>query len=187
MRHFFLKASGAVALAAASLAAHAVDGTITITGAVAATTCTVQVNGGSNSATVALPTVGTSSLQGANSFSTPVPFSIGVAGCNTNLVSMAPYFESTGSSTFTAAGRIQTSVTNVDIQILNSAGTPVNLNGSATVTAGLTGQSVPVVTLTGTSPNKTATSNFFARYFSALGSAGSGSISVNLAYTVTYQ
>lgn len=180
MRHFMIKATAAAALAAASLAAHAIDGTITISGTVAATTCSVQVNGGSSSATVALPTVGTSALAAPGSFATATPFSIGVTSCTTGLTSMVPYFETVGSSAINS-GRLTTAVTNVDIQILNGAGGVVNLGQAP----GL--QNVPAATLTGTNPNKTATSNFFARYFSATGSAGTGAVSVSLAYTITYQ
>ncbi len=44
------------------LASVASDGTITFTGAVTASTCTLSVNGGAATATVALPTVDTAAL-----------------------------------------------------------------------------------------------------------------------------
>lgn len=186
MRHSLLKISATLAIASASLAAQAIDGTITINGTVSATTCTVNVNGGSANNLVTLPTVGTSALAGVGSSAGATAFSIGVSGCTTSQASMAPYFESAASSTINA-GRLATSVSGVDIQILNSAGVAVNLSGSAAVSAGQTGQGVPVVAFTGANPTKAATSNFFARYYSNAASVGTGAVSVSLAYTITYQ
>lgn len=186
MRHSLLKISAAIAIASASLAAHAFDGTVTINGTVTATTCTVNVNGGSASNTVTLPTVGATALAGVGAVAGATAFSIGVSACTTSQTSMAPYFEAAGSSNFNA-GRLATSVSGVDIQILNSAGVPVNLSGAAAVTAGQTGQGVPVVTFTGANPTKAATSNFVARYYSNAASVGTGAVLVSLAYTITYQ
>ncbi|MBL8275990.1 MAG: type 1 fimbrial protein [Pelomonas sp.] len=186
MRPFMHKISAAIVIATASLAAHAVDGTVTITGTVSATTCTVSVNGGSASNTVTLPTIGASALVGSGAVAGATAFSIGVSGCTTSQSSMAPYFEAAGSSAFNG-GRLATGVSGVDIQILTSTGGVVNLSGSAAVASGQTGQGVPVVPLSGANPSKSATSNFVARYYSNAASVGTGAVSVALAYTITYQ
>lgn len=187
MRHLFLKTSVSLAIAAASVAAHAVDGTVTINGAISATTCTVSVSGGGATGTVTLPTIGASALAGSGAVAGGTAFSIAVSACTTSQASMAPYFESAGSSAFNGAGRVTTGVSGVDIQILNSAGSAVNLNGTAAVSGGFTGQNVPTVNFSGSNPSKAATSNFVARYYSTAASVGTGAVSVNLAYTIAYQ
>lgn len=186
MRPSMLKISAALVIASASLAAHAVDGTVTITGTVTATTCTVSVNGGPASNLVTLPTIGASALAGSGAVAGATAFSIGVSGCTTSQNSMAPYFESAGSSTFNQ-GRLATGVSGVDIQILTSTGGIVDLSGSAAISGSQTGQGVPTVTLGGTNPSRFATSNFVARYYSNAASVGTGAVSVALAYSITYQ
>lgn len=187
MHRFTLRASAAIAFAAVSMAAHAVDGTITLNGSITATTCTVSVSGGSASGTVTLPTVGATALAGNGAVAGATPFSIGVSGCTTSQTSIAPYFESAGSTAFNGAGRLSTSVSGVDIEILNSAGSAVNLTGAAAVSGGFTGQNVPTVNLSGSNPTKAATSQFTARYFSTAASVGTGAVTASLAYSVTYQ
>jgi major type 1 subunit fimbrin (pilin) len=188
MRSNFFKGASALTLAIASLTAQAADGTVTINGSVSNTTCTVSVNGGSSNGTVTLPTVGVTSLNSSvGQVAGATSFSIGISGCTTSQTSMAPYFEASGSSAFNAQGRFTTSVSGVDIEILNSAGNAVNLGGSSTVSGGLTGQNVPTVTITGSNPSKTALSTFTARYRSTSTTVGNGAITVNLAYTIIYQ
>ena len=179
MRHFFLKASGAVALAAASLAAHAVDGTITINGTVANNTCTVTVNGTSKDLTITLLPIAKTALATANSFAAPQSFSLNIAGCGTTPTT-TPFFEPTSSGTTTITNnRLANtgSASGVEIQILNSSGVQVDLSkafGSQNVSG------VAVV-------SGTATHNFVARYYSTTGSVTPGTVAAQLAYTIIYQ
>lgn len=179
MRHFIVKATAAAALAAASLAAHAVDGTITISGTVVSNTCAVAVNGGTASATVALPPVSRTALASATQTAATTPFTLNITGCGAATPITTPYFEpASGGSSAIANGRLvnQGTATNVDVQVLNSAGNPVTLG------AAFGSQNVPSVTVS----SGTATHNLFARYY-ATGAATAGSVTTTLAYTIVYQ
>jgi len=77
MKHVFspLSLAAAIALACAG-SALAADGTITITGQITDMTCNIAVDGGSNDATVTLPTVSTGSLDAAGKTAGAKPFKI---------------------------------------------------------------------------------------------------------------
>lgn len=185
MRSLTLKSAALMAMASVSLAAHAVDGTVTINGTVTATTCTVNVNGGaSSSATVTLPTVGTTALAGVGAVAGATPFTIGVTGCTTagGITTMAPYFEQAGTP-FNGNGRLTSGVSGVDIEILNGSGTAVTL----AVTGSAATQNVASVNFSGANPSRSATASFVARYRSTSNTPGTGAVSVNVAYSITYQ
>jgi major type 1 subunit fimbrin (pilin) len=129
----------AMALPMSSLAS---DGTITFTGAVTASTCTLSVNGASNNgtATVTLPTVDTAALSGTTPKTTAAGtfFSIAVSGCTamTDIGLGTPaaptnvqiYFEAGPSVDQATSGLInQTGAgySNVEVMLYNASGSTV--------------------------------------------------------------
>ena len=124
---------GALAVAPAAKAAAsgtAIDGTITINGQVVANTCTVTVNGGGNTGTVALKPAPTSALATTGSTYGDMPFNIAVTGCDSSLngKTVLPYWSGTNVN---SNGRLNSTGTakNVDLQLLNQDdSTPIILN-----------------------------------------------------------
>jgi major type 1 subunit fimbrin (pilin) len=163
-----------------TIGAHANDGTVTVTGTVAAETCTINFNNlGANiqSGTVTLPPVAKSSLSSNGNTAAATAFTIAVSGCTgTGVSTMNTYFDPS-SSAVNANGRLTSTgtATNVDVQILGSNQAVINLsaaNGSQGSTA--------VALVSGA-----AVQTFYARYF-ATNTAGPGTISTSVGYTLVY-
>lgn len=74
--NYALSALAMVITSAFTASAFAVDGTITINGQITDTTCTISVDGGSNDATVTLPTVSSTTLGAAGATAGATPFTI---------------------------------------------------------------------------------------------------------------
>jgi major type 1 subunit fimbrin (pilin) len=171
-------------------AAHASDGTVTVTGQVNANTCVIVGNGiaGTNSFTVAMTPSTVSKLTVVNSTDGTTTFTIGVTGCGAGAgaTSMNTYFES--GSSVNAKGRLSNtggSATNVEAQILYGASgsTVVNL-GSGTsngfgMGSGSAGTSATAIS------GGAATQTYRVRYFS-LGGATAGTFSASFTYTLVY-
>jgi major type 1 subunit fimbrin (pilin) len=121
------------------MSGFASDGTITFTGAVTASTCTLSVNGGTNAgtATVALPTVDTAALAGSGATTTAAGtfFSIGVSACSALAdiglgTPAAPtnvqiYFEAGPTVDEATSGLINTTgagYSNVEVKLYNASG-----------------------------------------------------------------
>lgn len=180
-----LKKSLVFAAAVASLAnAWAVDGTVTVTGTVAATTCTIVLTGGTvsgpsnNNLAITLPTIGVSALSTINATAGATPFSIGVQNCSLGgKTTFTPYFEG---GNINAAGRISNnpSPTSVDVQITTGAGAVVNMAAAS----GSQGVSSTAMSTTPT----VAVSNFVARYYANSASTTAGSFSGTFNYTLVY-
>jgi major type 1 subunit fimbrin (pilin) len=179
--------------ATASKAASASDGTITFSGAVTGTTCTIKVNGGSASATVTLPTVQASDFSAAGTTTGFVPLTIALSGCSTSSGTAAtevrPYFEpastldtTTGYTNYlknTATGT--SAASGVDIMISNNnSGT----TGALTLSGGEGAQNVTPVSLSGTTG---ATFSFYAAYISNAATVTPGSVSSTLVYDLDYK
>lgn len=123
MKHKLL----ALATAAAALTpmiSSASDGTITFTGAVSAVTCTI----GTPSFTVTLPTVSTSTLATSGAVAGATRFAIALSGCSGGATANA-FFEA-GPNVDSTTGRLKNTVsgTNVELQLLTTAGTVINLS-----------------------------------------------------------
>ncbi len=165
---------GVVALAPRT--ASAVDGTITITGTVNASTC--QINGADSPAAIAvtLPTVSTTSLNATGAVAGRTPFSIALSGCGT-LTSATTFFEP--GPTVASDGRLTNasgSAANVEVELLNSDLSTINLAGAAGA------QSSQQTTLT----SGAGTLNYYAQYY-ATGAAGPGDVSTSVQFTMQYQ
>lgn len=178
-----------IAYAAVALAmsfgqqAMASDGTITFNGEVTDVTCSVTANGATGNATVALPTVAASALNGLNQTAGATPFAISLSGCTGTLTAaknVAVYFEP--GTNVNVAGRLSnnastTPATNVDIALYRASDVvnPLVLG----VTPGEAYGAIP------SGGVGTTTMNFVAKYY-ATGTATSGKVSSNVTYSIIY-
>lgn len=158
-----------------SAAAHAADGTITITGQITDRTCTVDSK--SKDLAVALPTVSAASLTPGQTAGR-TPFTINLTGCSEGKV--ATYFEP-GSTTDYDSGRLNNATgtaTNVQVQLLgdNNAVIPVLAK-----TAGTQENSQEV----NVAANGSAALNYYAEYY-AKAQAKAGSVATSVKYTIVY-
>ena len=174
MKKIILAAS---ALALGSVAAHAADGTITITGQVTDQTCTI--NGGTEDIAVTLPTVGTSTLAAAGQTAGRTPFTISLTNCAAAAGAageVATYFEP-GANT-NADGYLNNTgnATNVQVQLLGDN------NEVIKVLAGAVQNNSQVVTVDGGSANL----NYYAQYY-ATSPATAGTVETAVQYTIVYQ
>lgn len=161
----------------------AADGTITINGKITDTTCTISVDGGSNDATVTLPTVSSSSLAAPGQTAGATPFNISLSNCSgTSLGTVSTYFEP-GAYVDSVTGRLNIdttasdAATNVQVQLLNSERNAIVAGASVA-----NGQNdVPVDISSGS-----GTLNYFAQYY-ATDASTAGSVTTQVDYTMTYQ
>jgi major type 1 subunit fimbrin (pilin) len=156
-------------------------GTITITGAIAASTCNMLVNGVA-SPTVVLPTTMTNALAIAGSTSGWTSVSMVLSACTT----IAPY--TTVTPFFSGA--------NIDAGTgyLKNTGSALNVEVALSPNQSLTN----VLTLAGTVGNQGvastslsaaggATYQLYAGYVAQAGGAGAGSVSTSVVYALNYQ
>ena len=182
----YTTALSAVALVISSAFAASVfaaDGTITINGKITDTTCTISVDGGSNDATVTLPTVSSSSLAASGQTAGATPFNISLSNCSgTSLNTDSTYFEP-GAYVDSVTGRLNIdttasdAATNVQVELLNA-----NMSAIVAGASVANGQNdVPVDISAGN-----GTLNYFAQYY-ATGASTAGSVTTQVDYTMTYQ
>ncbi len=125
-----------------------------------------------SSPTVALPPVLTSALSTAGATAGTTPFSLSITGCPTG-TQLAISFSSVQDGSATTVAQSTGSASNVGVQMLNSARTPVDITGTQTTNLGTVSSggnlSVP----------------YYAQYY-ATGQAGIGTVSAAVTYTLTY-
>lgn len=170
-----LKRILAVVLLTTPIAAHASDGTISFSGAVNGSTCTVKLNGGSASGTVTLPTVSTSSLTSSGTTAGSTEFALDISGCTfSGATSVTAYFEA-GSNVDPTTGRLNNtgSATNVQLQLF------LGSNYASKVAAGQSNQN-SATALTGAGALK-----YGVEYY-ATGTAGAGTVSSSVTYSLIY-
>jgi major type 1 subunit fimbrin (pilin) len=151
------------------------DGTVTINGKIVNETCAIS----NPSFTVTLPTVSKNKLSAVNEVAGLTQFSIVVGTCSqVNAGGVSAYFEPDPNQV-NAAGRLKNtgSATNVDVELLNSALTIMDLTKSSGF------QSSTSVNVTADGPGPTLT--YYARY-KATGAVGFGSVASSVTYTLTY-
>lgn len=168
----------AVSAMASQLASAApTTGTITFNGALVADTCLIN-GGGTNDFTVTLPSVQTSALISSGQTAGDTPFAIALTGCSPS-VPVRAFFSSASSGIDGATGHLKNTglATNVSVQLLNSANSPLALNGASAATQG--------DTLKPTDALGAATLNYTARYF-ASGATGAGSVNSAVMYEIVY-
>lgn len=159
-------------------AAHAVDGTITINGAVSSQTCTINGNGtGAADFTVALPAVAAPSMTADGMVAGRTPFSIAVTGCSTKSGTVSTWFEP-GSNVDASTHRLKNTAsggaTNVQIGLLQGD----------TTTAMVPGQASQVANIDTTTGN--AELKYFAQYVATGGAVTAGAVSSSLTYLMSY-
>lgn len=169
------------ALVLSSVAAHAVDGTVTINGLVTDQTC--KVTNGSKDIRVTLPTVGVNSLAASGQTAGRTPFTINLENCKAGDVSV--FFE-TGSNVDAATGNLNNTGTakNVQVQLLSDKSVVIPLLANATQSPLTT--KTTIVGVTGTDTTGTAALNYYAQYL-ATGQATTGTVATSVQYTVNYQ
>lgn len=161
--------------------AFASDGTITITGTITDTTCTIAVNDGNADGTVTLPTVSAKTLAASGDVAGATPFSIGLSSCSgTSLGTATSYFEP-GAYVDTESGRLNVdsatgSATNIQVQLLNS-------EREAIVAGAATGGQNDIST---DIESGSGTLNYYAQYY-ATGVSTAGSVSTQVSYTIVYE
>jgi major type 1 subunit fimbrin (pilin) len=172
---------GMVALA--PQAANATDGTININGKITAQSCTVQVNGAVSPATITLPTVSTSALNGIGTTAGQTPFKINLSACAASpvITSAATYFEA--GPGVNAAGRLAntepsaTAATGVDVELVNNDNSVVNV-GAAAPTSGAGVASISA---------NAATLSYYARYYATAATVGAGKVTTSVQFSMIYQ
>ncbi|WP_049620987.1 fimbrial protein [Frateuria defendens] len=185
MKHFVQAALvGAVALALVPVA-QASDGTITITGNVVGTTCTITGNDLGGNVKVALSPVSATQLKSAGVTAGDTPFTVTLTNCKAGSGSSADtakgavkmYFEA-GPNVDMATGRLNVTGTNhasnVQLQLLNADGTVVKIGDASTI------NSVQLNSEGG------ASLTHVVRYY-ATGAVSAGAADSSLTYSVVYQ
>jgi major type 1 subunit fimbrin (pilin) len=175
MKKVSMVALGLLLAASQVNAAEASDGTISFTGNINSQTCTVSVNGAGSSATVALPTVAASLLQTAGETAGATRFTVDLSECSTTTGDVYAYFEQ--GANVNANGRLTNTgtATNVDLELLDNAGTSLN--------AGSTDQSTSPTTAALT--DGAATLTYAARYY-ATAAATAGTVASSVTYSINY-
>lgn len=156
---------------------YAATGTITISGKVLATTCTVKVNNaGTGDGTVVLPTVSVSDLTSGETAG-DTSFTIDM-NCSAAVDNVKPYFEPTNVDAATGY-LVNTAGTggakNVEIQLLDHTNKVINLIANDATAMDL-------------ADDTTATQlRYTARYYASGADAVAGTVSTSAVYTLNYQ
>ncbi|HDH7382524.1 TPA: fimbrial protein [Escherichia coli] len=168
--------------AASSSATLAYDGKINFTGKVVAQTCSVDT--GSESLSVVLPTVSTTTLSTDAKTAGLTPFTIQLTGCAVSAASgvdkVNAYFEPNANTDYTTGNLTNTAssgASNVQIQLLNADGVKVIKLGQAAAA-----QNVDTVAIN----DAKVTLRYNAQYY-ATGVATAGDVTSTVNYTIAYQ
>ncbi|HTV84927.1 MAG TPA: fimbrial protein [Dyella sp.] len=163
-------------------AANTSSGTITFSGSLTASTCTVLVNGGSSTATVTLPTTplvnGVLASSGTSAGWTPVTLTL--SGCTslTGYTKVFPYFSGTGIDSTTGYLTNTGTATNVEVALSNTN----SLTNVLTLQGASGAQNAGTQLLSATTP----TFSYYAGYV-ATGAATAGGVTATVQYTLNYQ
>ncbi|BCF91966.1 MULTISPECIES: fimbrial protein [Paraburkholderia] len=169
-----------------STAAQAADGTITITGSVSDTTCSIngKASGSPADLAVTLPTVQAGSLTTAGAtagMSNLGDIRFSLSGCSGAATKAIARFEN-GPTVDQSSGNLTNQASaspalNVQVRLLNANTQPINV---------LTGDNNNFATNGATITGGSATLNYFAQYY-ATGKAQPGNVSTSVQYTMQYQ
>jgi major type 1 subunit fimbrin (pilin) len=189
MKHIKLASALVLVLGTAAVgfanAASSNGGTITFTGQVTDTTCTVTggagTNGGTGNFTVALASVSATALNAAGVTAGAKPFSVVIGGpgqgtCQDGKVATLTFdiaSPQVDAKTGNLANALSGQATNTEIQLLDSTGNAINL-ASPTYSV-----SSPAIS------NNTAQINLQAQYY-ATGAATPGEVSTSVVYNIAY-
>ncbi|MEZ6878808.1 fimbrial protein [Enterobacter sp. KBR-315C3_2022] len=155
------------------------DNTISFQGEVTDQTCSLTVNGNETAPIILLPTVAATSLAASGDVAGATTFDMGVTGCTsaTSSTTISTVFvgnlvDTTNEGTLGNSGTAK----NVNIQILDSSDTAIDLSSTYTASGDLT-------LATG---DTAATSTYTAQYY-ATGAATAGTVAASLQYAISYQ
>ncbi|SAK42379.1 fimbrial protein [Caballeronia pedi] len=168
----------AAAMGLASVAAHA-GNVLTINGQLVANTCDISGSGQGPNFTVTLPTLSASQLSQANSTAGATGFNIALTNCTPSTGNVHTFWEY-GANTL-ADGNLKNNGTaaSVEVQLLDYNGAAKMLDVSKADGA----QGSQSVALTGGQANL----KYAAQYISPAGSAGAGSVTTSVTYSIVYQ
>lgn len=189
MKHIKLASAAAIAmgivLAGSASAAASNGGTITFTGAVNDTTCTVTggsgTNGGQGNFIVALDPAEPAQLATAGDVANPHAFGVVIGGpgqgsCTDGMVASMSFLLSSpqiDAATGALKNALAGEATNVQVQLTDS-------NGAINLADASYHQDSPAIV------NNTATIPFSAQYLAVGGAATPGLVSTSVVYAVTY-
>jgi major type 1 subunit fimbrin (pilin) len=164
-----------IAGACASAGAYAADGTITITGALTAQTCTINGNaaGTQTAINVTLPTLSTTGLAVAGDTSGSTPFSIHLTDCDAT--SALTFFEAGPTIDLATGNLINQAPAGADlvqVGLLNDKFAAINLVTNAN------SQQVAIV-------NEAADLNYYAQYV-ATGASTAGAVNTSVRFSMQY-
>lgn len=169
-------------LGLASFGAYAVDGTITITGTVTDTTCSINGSaaGADASKAISLPTVTAGSLAAlgqTTGTSKPTDLEFKLSGCSTGTKAIA-FFEN-GTTVDQNSGNLMNSGTakNVQVQLLNASLNPINITTNSNNQLATDGAAITA---------GVADLKYFARYY-ATGKAEAGTVNASVQFSMQYQ
>ena len=176
--------SAAIFVAFSGGSAFAADtGTITFTGAVTDTTCTVDIGGAGEVGNVALPTVSAESLKTASKVSGKTQFNIALSGCAGASNTAKAFFEP-GSTVDPATGRLINTDTagaeNVSLQLLDgTTDSAINVGDYSQISSN-TGY-VDIGT-TGS-----ASLPYFVQYYAEADQVKAGAVESQVTYSISYK
>ncbi|MFM0250157.1 fimbrial protein [Paraburkholderia sediminicola] len=170
-------------LSLASFGAHAADGTITITGSVADTTCSINgmASGVQANLPVTLQPVSASALSAAGATagtSGPSDMQLKLTGCSGTATKAIARFEN-GPTVDPTSGNLINSgtATNVQVRLLNAQMSPINIVTAANNVSGTNSATISA---------GAATLSYFAQYY-ATGKATAGNVNTTVQYSMQYQ
>jgi major type 1 subunit fimbrin (pilin) len=183
--------AGLLTAMALPMAGQASDGTITFSGAVVASTCSVKINGATSDETVTLPTVDVASLSNATTEKQTgggTFFKMTVGAC-TGSGNVSIYFEAGPTVDQTTGGLINTATSgsNVEVNLYNASGSAVVgtqiLPGSFAPSA-----NQPATLLQSAATGAGVTQWFYAGYSTAGAGAAAtaGAVSTTVTYSLIY-
>ncbi|EBX9237826.1 fimbrial protein [Salmonella enterica] len=175
MKKYLAMITGSLLVSSSAMAVS--DNTITFQGEVTDETCSVVINGNQAKPVVLLPTVSTKELTDQGKTAGPITFDIGLSGCT-------PMDKTTKISTVFVGNQVTSngnlgntgSAKNVEVQLLDTSGNPINLTGGFTGNGDLQLE-----------PNASeASATYTAQYYST-GKAEAGTVAATLQYAVSYK
>jgi major type 1 subunit fimbrin (pilin) len=167
----------------ASLGAHAADGTITFTGSVTDTTCSINgaASGTPANTTVTLAPVSTTALSVTGEvagMSSPADLQLKLTGCGTAAKAIAsfengPTVDQTTGNLANVGGTAQ----NVQVQLLNAQMQPINILTSLNNSLDTNGTAITA---------GAGTLQYYSQYY-ATGASKAGTVNASVQYTMQYQ
>jgi len=165
-----------------SIGAHAADGTITITGTVTDTTCSINGDeaGVNFSKTITLPTVTASALSATGAVagtSQPSDLRFSLSGCSAGTKAIASF--ENGPTVDQDTGNLINAGTaaNVQVQLLNGLMQPINITTNSNNQLATNGAAIT---------QGAADLKYYARYF-ATGKADAGTVTTSVQFSMQYQ